>query len=137
MCLVSPPGEFCQKFFSQRNLCYMTHFLMLMPNMTCISFENECLMMKLLTVFSFLMNFYAFYMIFSSLLPKLRPDLKLFSQIFYMGFVERKILYKIHGTRFSYSISRVSKSELQSKKTHKKSLSFLENSTFPYEDTSF
>jgi len=90
---------------------------MLMPNMKCISIENECLMMKLLTVFSFLMNFYAFYMIFSSLLSKLRPDVKLFSQIFYMDFVERKILYKIHRTRFSYAISRVSKSESESKKT--------------------
>jgi len=80
------------------------------------------------------MNFYASYTVFPPLFPKSRSDLKLFSQTFYMGFVERKIPYKIHCTRFSYSISRASESGLQTKKRIKQIWVLLENSIVSYED---
>ncbi len=108
-----------------------------MPNIIWILFWNECLMVKLSTVYTFSMNFYAFLWYFPLLFPKLRPDLKLFFRIFFMGFVERKILYKMHHTRFSYSISRASKSTLQSKKTHKKHLSFFKKFSFFCKDSAF
>ena len=69
-------------------------------------------------------------MFFPPLSLKLRPDVIFFSEIFYMDFVERKILYKIHSTRFSYSTSVTSKNDLQWKKLRLKKAEFCSKLIF-------
>jgi hypothetical protein len=73
-------------------------------------------------------------MLFPSFVTHITSWRDIFFSNFLYWFVERKILYKMCSTRFSYLTSRFFKNGLPLKKSSPKTMRVLENSCFLYED---